>query len=132
MPAGTKARSATTTPEAIAGRAATRPNTTAMISRVTDSMSQSAWSDSPKKVAKFEAAAAARVRAKADVCMMAFNRSRAAAIARSQRGKSSVHRGSKYKLISSSLTWPPCRHISSKPRAAASNKVCASTKTIFG
>lgn len=51
------------------------------------SMSQSACNDWPKKVAKFESSAAERVSANTRVCMTAFNRSRAAAIARSHCGR---------------------------------------------
>jgi len=50
-------------------------------------MSQSACNDWPKKVAKFESSAAERVSANTRVCMTAFNRSRAAAIARSHCGR---------------------------------------------
>ncbi|HEY1581672.1 MAG TPA: hypothetical protein VGF73_01080 [Chthoniobacterales bacterium] len=71
MPAGTKAKSATTTPAVSVGLAAIKLNTAANVSKVTESMSQSAVSGYPKKLAKFEAVRAAWVRGKADGCIAA-------------------------------------------------------------
>jgi hypothetical protein len=87
VPAGIKAKSATTTPAVSVGLAAIKLNTAANGSKVTESMSQSALSDYPKKLAKFEAVTAAWVRGKADVCIAAPTKRRAAADARSQRGR---------------------------------------------